>query len=173
VHGQSAHNESPYTVEYGHITINVTSNGSIVHDYAPSMVQVTDEEVLIHITLPAPLGPDMQTRMGDENPITLYAVRRLKIELPPFNASFGMTPMEPNVYRGFPVSFGFFANKSAPVDFSCVELDLSSMMGAKPAQPAVLSITHVTCRNSCCADHRLPWHHRHDIKHDDLLHSQL
>ena len=151
VHGQSADNESPYIVEYGHITINVTSNGSIIHDYAPSMVHVTDEELLIHITLHRPLG--------DENPITLYAVRRLKIELPPSNASFGMTPMEPNVHRGFPVSFGFFANKSAPVDFSCVELDLSSMMGAKPAQPAVLSMTHVTCRNSCCADHRLPWHH--------------
>ncbi len=93
------------------------------------MVQVTDEEVLIHITLPVPLS--------EENPITLYAVRRLKIELPPSNAFFGMTPMEPNVHRGFPVSLGFFANKSAPIEFSCIELDLSSMMGTKSVQLAV------------------------------------
>lgn len=115
-HGQSDPNESPYYVEYGRININFTSSGQLFHYYAPQHVVLDENSVFFNIVL-----------RSTENPVTLYAVRRLKIESYQTDFSIDITPMQPNVHRGTPASHGFFANKHKPVDFSCAEIDRSSV----------------------------------------------
>ena len=162
-HGQSDPNESLYFVEYGRITVNVTNNGSIIHNYAPQHVHVNEQEVSLDIVL-----------LSAENPLTLYAVRRLKIESYQNDFSILITPMQPNVQRGTPASHGFFANKHMPVDFTCAEIDRSSVTnGTNPAGPPALPIAHVSFRNALGVDRCLFRFFRFDLKHDDLLHARL
>ena len=162
-HGQSDPNESPYYVEYGRININFTSSGQLVHYYAPQHVVLDENSVSFNIVL-----------LSTENPVTLYAVRRLKIESYQTDFSIEITPMQPNVHRGTSASHGFFANKHKPVDFSCAEIDRSSVTsGTNPAGPSAVPIAHVSFRNALGAHRCLFRYFRFGIKHDDLLHARL
>jgi hypothetical protein len=110
-------------LEYGRITINVTDDGSTIHTYAPQHVHVTEEEVVLSIVF-----------LSTENLVTLYAVRRLKMESYQTDFSVDIHPLQPNERRGIATSLTFFTNHPSPVDFSCAEIDRSSLIsGAKPA----------------------------------------
>ncbi len=114
------------THEFGHINIQIMSDGSAIHKYNPIHARVSDEEVFLNI------------RLSSADAMTLYAVRRFKIESYENDVTTRLTPMQPNVQRGEPIVDGFFVNKSKPADFSCMELDLSAM-------PVGRIVTFVTC----------------------------
>jgi len=98
--------------DFGRINFRLSSNGSVIENIHQS---VTDNEVLLRIRL----------IFGDA--LTLYAVRRFKIESHDTNSATRLTPMQPSSLRGEIAVDGFFVGKPRPVDFSCTELDLSSI----------------------------------------------
>ena len=162
-HGPSNISESSYFVEYGRISIRVSDDGSTIHNYAPQHVFVTAEEVLLSIVL-----------LSTENPVTLYAVRRLKIESYQNDFSVDIHPLQPNERRSVAASLSFFTNHPSPVDFSCVEIDRSSLTsGTKPARPWVMPVAHIIRRNARSCDHCRFRYFRLEIKHHEQLQSFL
>jgi hypothetical protein len=111
----SSSQRSNGTLEHGRITIRVLSNGSASHNYDPVHARVTDNEVFLSL------------RLTSVDAMTLYAVRRLKIESQEKDFTTRLIPMQPNVQRRSPVVDGIFVNKSKPVDFTCTEFDLSAL----------------------------------------------
>jgi hypothetical protein len=96
------------------------SNGSAVHNMQPAQGSVTDDEVILNI------------RLTFVDALTLYAVRRFKIEAYQTDVTTRITPLQPSLWRSNAVTDGFFVGKTNPVDFSCTEFDLSSIPnGAK------------------------------------------
>jgi len=106
--------------EYGRINIEFLSNGTAVHNIQPAQGSVTDHEVILKI------------RLTFVDALTLYAVRRFKIESYEIDATTRITPLQPSLQRSSPVVDGYFVGKPKPVDFACTELDLSALpIGAR------------------------------------------
>ena len=117
--------------EFGRINFHFESNGTVMTNVQESVnsakyvyQSVTDNEVFLRIRL----------IYGDA--LTVYAVRRFKIESFETDVTTRLTPMQPSSQRSRPVVDGFFANKPRPVDFTCTELDLSAMpIGTRRTPP--------------------------------------
>ena len=121
--------------EFGRINFHFESNGSVVTNVQENIKtinsakhveqSVTDNEVFLRIRL----------IYGDA--LTLYAVRRFKIESFETDVATRLTPMQPSSQRRKPVIDGFFTDKiHRPVDFTCTELDLSAMpIGTRRTPP--------------------------------------
>jgi hypothetical protein len=102
--------------EYGRIVIDVSSGSSLTHTYDPAHVLVTDDEVFLNITL------------IKDSTLTLHAIRRFQIESHDTLVTTVLTPMQPNSQRSKPAQPGFgFVGRAIPVDFACMEIDVSSM----------------------------------------------
>jgi hypothetical protein len=104
--------------ESGRILIEVAPDGTIINKYLHQHVSVNGDEVLLHI------------RLNTTDPITLHAVRRFKIESHEIDVTTRLTLMQPKFMR----IESYHHNKwqsigldIKPVDFSCTELDLTSM----------------------------------------------
>ena len=101
-----------YKQQYGRIQFHSDSSPDSRADDS-ELVVVNDDEVLLNINVTS----------GTHN-LTLYAVRRFKIQSHEVDSSVALTPMQPNSQR----------SKTHPLDFSCTELDLSALpSGAKRA----------------------------------------
>jgi hypothetical protein len=124
----SAHYNSVHGISYKHQFGRIQFHSDSGADSRPDdseLVVVNDDEVLLNINV-----------TSGTNVLTLYAVRRFKIQSHEVDSSVALTPMQPNSERNNNDSFvdGFFANKPKPLDFSCTELDLSALSnGAKRA----------------------------------------
>jgi hypothetical protein len=129
--------------DFGRINIRFSSDGSVIENIHQS---VTDNEVFLRIRL----------IFGDA--LTLYAVRRFKIESHDTHAATRLTPMQPSSLRSEIAVDGFFVGKPRPVDFSCTELDLSSIPNGAP-HVLSLFLAHTRTRNTravdCCVFWRL------------------
>jgi hypothetical protein len=129
-----------YKQQYGRIHVQ-TDSGSVSHQYDSELILVNHEEVLLNISLTTAT-----------NILTLYAVRRFKIQSYEVHSSVVLTPMQPSIQRNNSNSLvdDFFANKTKPLDFSCTELDLSTLSsGAKRALPNFLFCLKPSLRLSC------------------------
>jgi predicted heme/steroid binding protein len=101
-----------YKQQYGRIQFRSDSGADSRPDDS-KLVVVNDDEVLLNINVTS----------GTHN-LTLYAVRRFKIQSHTVDSSVALTPMQPNSQR----------SKTHPLDFSCTEFDLSALpSGAKRA----------------------------------------
>ena len=73
----------------------------------------------------------LNIRLNSTDPITLHAVRRFKIESQDTDVTTRLTPMQPMFMRGESVDhhnkWHSIGLDIKPVDFSCTELDLTSM----------------------------------------------
>ena len=124
--------------EYGRVNIEFLSNGAVLHNIQPAQGSVSDHEVLFKI------------RLTFVDTLTLYAVRRLKIESYETDVTTRLTPLQPSLQRSNIVVDGYFVGKPKPVDFACTELDLSTMPnGTKHALKPVLAHTRVQDREWC------------------------
>ena len=114
-HYSAIHGSTSYTQQYGRIQVHSDSSPDSRADDS-ELVVVNDDEVLLNINVTS----------GTSN-LTLYAVRRFKIQSHEVDSSVALTPMQPNSQRTQSVL-------SQPFDFSCTEFDLSALpSGAKRA----------------------------------------
>ena len=99
-----------YIQQYGRIQFRSDSGADSRPDDS-ELVVVNDDEVLLNINV-----------TSGTSVLTLYAVRRFKIQSHEGDSTVALTPMQPNSQR----------NKNHPLDFSCTEFDLNAMpSGAK------------------------------------------
>jgi hypothetical protein len=125
--------------EYGRLHIQFLSNGSAVHNILPAQGSVTEDEVILNI------------RLTFVDALTLYAVRRFKIESYQTDVTTRLTPLQPSLRRNNVVADGFFVGKAKPIDFSCTEFDLSStLIGAKCERLPFLIHIHLQERARSC-----------------------
>ena len=124
--------------EYGRVNIEFFSNGAPVHNiqpeyaFQPAQGSVSDHEVLLKI------------RLSYVDALTLYAVRRFKIESYETDVTTRLTPLQPSLQRSNAVVDGYFVGKAKPVDFACTELDLSAMPnGTKHSLPPAFAHTRL------------------------------
>ena len=111
-HYSAIHGSTSYKQQYGRIQVHSDSGADSRPDDS-ELVVVNDDEVLLNINV-----------TSGTSVLTLYAVRRFKIQSHEVDATVALTPMQPNSQR----------NKTHPLDFSCTELDLSALSsGAKRA----------------------------------------
>jgi hypothetical protein len=114
-HYSAIHGSTSYTQQYGRIQVHSDSSPDSRADDS-ELVVVNDDEVLLNINVTS----------GTSN-LTLYAVRRFKIQSHEVDSSVALTPMQPNSQRTQSVL-------SQPFDFSCTDFDLSALpSGAKRA----------------------------------------
>jgi hypothetical protein len=113
VHGLPPHDISlSYKQQYGRIQFHSESGADSRPDNS-ELVVGNDDEVLLNINV-----------TSGTSVLTLYAVRRFKIQSHEVDSTVALTPMQPNSQR----------NKTYPLDFSCTEFDLSALSsGAKRA----------------------------------------
>ncbi len=105
---------------HGRISIQVLPNGIAIHNYSHNLVKVTEEEVVINMTFVSTFG----------SAITFYAVHQTKIESYESDVTTTLIPMQPSAERN---KTGFATGLSSkPLDFTCTELDLSSMAPGVP-----------------------------------------
>jgi hypothetical protein len=108
---------SEIVFETGRISIKVAPNGAIINKYSPQHVTVNDDEVVLNI------------RLNSTDPITLHAVRRVKIESHHTDVTTRLTPMQPMFMRSNSADhynkWHSIGLDIKPVDFSCTELDLT------------------------------------------------
>ncbi len=94
-------------------------DGRIINGYLHQHVSVNGDEVLLNI------------RLNSTDPITLHAVRRFKIHSHDTDVTTRLTPMQPMFMRSESVGhhnkWHSIGLDIKPVDFSCTELDLTSM----------------------------------------------
>jgi hypothetical protein len=122
--------------EYGRLNIQFLSDGSVVHNMQPAQGSVSDNEVILNI------------RLTFVDALTLYAVRRFKIESYQADMTTRLTPMQPSLRRSDAVVDGFFVGKPQPLDFSCTEFDFAAIPnGTKCAWPPVF-YSRAFCRNA-------------------------
>ncbi len=121
-----------YKQQYGRIQFRSDSGADSSPDDS-ELVVVNDDEVLLNINVTS----------GTHN-LTLYAVRRLKIQSHEVDSSVALTPMQPNSQR----------SKTQPLDFSCTEFDLSALpSGAKRAAFMLVSFRlQPVSRRTCGVD---------------------
>ncbi len=106
------HGSTSYKQQYGRIQVHSDSGADSRPDDS-ELVVVNDDEVLLNINV-----------TSGTSVLTLYAVRRFKIQSHEVESTVALTPMQPNSQR----------NKTHPLDFSCTEFDLSALSsGAKRA----------------------------------------
>ena len=106
VHGMSCKQQ------YGRIQFHSDSGADSRPD-DNELVVVNDNEVLLDINV-----------TSGTNVLTMYAVRRFKIQSHEVDVNVALTPMQPSSQR----------NKTQPLDFSCTEFDLNALpSGAKRA----------------------------------------
>jgi len=128
---QVVHSDNNVT-EYGRVNIEFMSNGAVVHNIQPAQGSVSDHEVLLKI------------RLSYVDALTLYAVRRFKIESYETDVTTRLTPLQPSLQRSNAVVEGYFVGKAKPVDFACTELDLSAMPnGTKHSLPPAFAHTRL------------------------------
>ena len=102
-----------YKQQYGRIQFRSDIGADSRPEDDTELVVVNDDEVLLNIHVTS----------GTHN-LTLYAVRRFKIQSHEVDSSVALTPMQPNSQR----------STTHPLDFSCMEFDLSALpSGAKRA----------------------------------------
>jgi predicted heme/steroid binding protein len=112
VHGMLHDISLSYKQQYGRIQFHSESGADSRPDDS-ELVIVNDDEVLLNINV-----------TSGTSVLTLYAVRRFKIQSHEVDSTVALTPMQPNSQR----------NKTHPLDFSCTEFDLSALSsGAKRA----------------------------------------
>jgi hypothetical protein len=102
------------SAEYGRIVVDVSGG----HGLYPEFVRVTDDEIFLNI------------KLESAEALTLFAVRRFKVEPLDVEAVTRLVPMQPNFKRSMAATAGFFAShpmNPKPVDFSCAEIDMSAM----------------------------------------------
>lgn len=103
-----------------------------MHNIQPAQGSVSDHEVLLKI------------RLSYVDALTLYAVRRFKIEPYETDVTTRLTPLQPSLQRSNAVVDGYFVGKAKPVDFACTELDLSAMPnGTKHSRPPAFAHTRL------------------------------
>ncbi len=135
---QFVNSQDENVIEYGRLNIQFFSDGSYAHNMTPAQGSVSDIEVILNI------------RLTFVDALTLYAIRRFKIESYQTDLTTRLTPMQPNLRRSNPVVDGFFVGKPKPLDFSCTEFDLSAIPnGTKCARPLVLTHAHLQERARC------------------------
>jgi hypothetical protein len=128
---QVVHSDNNVT-EYGRVNIEFMSNGAVVHNIQPAQGSVSDHEVLLKI------------RLSYVDALTLYAVRRFKIESYETDVTTRLTPLQPSLQRSNAVVDGYFVGKAKPVDFACTELDLSAMPnGTRHSRPPAFAHTRL------------------------------
>jgi hypothetical protein len=127
---QAVNSRDGNVTEYGRINIEFLSNGSwvfvhnVLHNIQLEQGYITDNEVFFKI------------RLSYVDALSLYAVRRFKIESFETDVTTRITPMQPDLQRSKPIIDGFFAGKPKPLDFTCSEFDLPAIPnGAKRACP--------------------------------------
>jgi hypothetical protein len=110
-HYNSVHGMS-YMQQYGRIQFRSDSGADSRPD-DNELVVVNDDEVLLNINV-----------TSGTSVLTMYAVRRFKIQSHEVDSTVALTPMQPSSQR----------NKTQPLDFSCTEFDLNALpSGAKRA----------------------------------------
>ncbi len=110
--------------EIGRLHIHFLSDGAAVYSMQPDQGRISENEVILNI------------RLTFVDALTLYAVRRFKIESYQTDVTIRLTPLQPSLFRSNPVVDGFFVGKPKPLDFSCSEFDLSDMLnGTKFTRP--------------------------------------
>jgi hypothetical protein len=119
------HGMHGYQVQYGRIHIHIDNDGAVWHEHDSQLIRVTETEVFVNISL-----------TSATNVLTLYAVRRFKIQSHDVDTTVALTPMQPNAYGSNAVVDGYFTGKHKPVDFTCTELDVSASSSTR----AVLTI---------------------------------
>jgi hypothetical protein len=145
---QFVNSQDGNVTEYGRLNIQFLSDGTVAHNLQPAQGSVSDSEVILNI------------RLTFVDSLTLYSVRRVKIESYQTDVTTRLTPMQPSLQRSNSVTDGFFVGKPKPLDFACTELDLSSIpQGTLRPLPPVF--THALfCRIACGADFCLFRRHR-------------
>ena len=113
--------------------VSVPCIGCVVADAAAlAQGSVSDHEVLLKI------------RLSFVDALTLYAIRRFKIESYETDVTTRLTPLQPSLQRSNAVVDGYFVGKAKPVDFACTELDLSAMPnGTKHSLPPAFAHTRL------------------------------
>jgi hypothetical protein len=111
------------SAEYGRIVVDVSAG----HGPYPEFVRVTDDEIFLNI------------KLESAEALTLFAVRRLKVESLDVEAVTRLVPMQPNFKRSMAATTGFFASHPKPVDFSCAEIDMSAMPFGTRAVVSIVS----------------------------------
>ncbi len=110
--------------EFGHLHIQFLSDGAAVYSMQPDQGRISENEVILNI------------RLTFVDALTLYAVRRLKIESHQTDVTTRLTPLQPSLRRSDAVVEGVFVGKPKPLDFSCTEFDMSAILnGTKIARP--------------------------------------
>jgi hypothetical protein len=122
------HGMHGYQVQYGRIHIHIDNDGAVWHEHDSQLIRVTETEVFVNISL-----------TSATNVLTLYAVRRFKIQSHDVDTTVALTPMQPNAYGSNAVVDGYFTGKHKPVDFTCTELDVSASSSTR----AVLTIVFI------------------------------
>ncbi len=145
---QFVNSQDGNVTEYGRLNIQFLSNGTVFHNLQPAQGSVSDSEIILNI------------RLTFVDSLTLYAVRRVKIESYQNEVTTRLTPMQPSLQRSKAVFDGYFVGKPKPLDFTCTELDLSSipqgtLWPLPPGFPHVLF-----CRITRGANYRLFRRHR-------------
>jgi hypothetical protein len=111
---QFVNSQNEIITEYGRLNIHFLANGSIVHNIQPEQGTVSENEVIINI------------RLTFVDALTVYAVRRFKVQPFQTHATARLAPMQPTSRRTA-VVYGYYSNKPKPLDFTCSEFDLSAL----------------------------------------------
>jgi hypothetical protein len=140
----------------------VAPNGAIINKYSPQHVSVNGDEVLLNI------------RLNSTDPVTLHAVRRFKIESHDTDVTKRLTPLQPMFMRSKSATpynkWQSIGLDIKPVDFSCSELDLTSMpIGTNSTTCRAFGLSPY-CRHARSVDGGGPWRIRFGQRCDVVQH---